>query len=357
MRKIQQYILKGKEIFIGLEDSKRTWKLCARSGGVVVHETSMPARYEMLHNYFENKFPECRITVMYEAGFRGFGLHDCLTDDGWNCIVTPPHTVVQEKCQRKKNDRIDCRRLAKNLENKDYKSCYVPDKQHREDRQVSRTYGQIQRDIVRVCNRIRRTLEFHGIDDQFPPGSWRPSHYRKLFGQLDHLGLSASLHFALKMMFTELTTLWQLRKEILKQLRLLAKSERYKENVAILKSAPGIGPLTAIRLALEWGDVSRFNRKEDFSSFTGLIPSDYSTGEQERLGHITKQGNRDVRSWLVECSWVSIRKDPVLLEKYQAVCRSSGSKKKAIVAVAHKLAIRLRALLLTRQMYELGVVE
>jgi len=67
-----------------------------------------------------------------------------------------------------------------------------------------------------------------------------------------------------------------------------------------LKSAPGIGMLTAIRLTLEWGDVSRFGRKEDFASFLGMVPSDYSSGEQERHGHITEQGNRSVRGWLVE---------------------------------------------------------
>ena len=58
-----------KEIFIGLEDSKRSWKLCVRSDKVIVHETSMPAKYENLRNYFRNKFPDCEITVMYEAGF------------------------------------------------------------------------------------------------------------------------------------------------------------------------------------------------------------------------------------------------------------------------------------------------
>jgi len=79
---------------------------------------------------------------------------------GWDCVVTPPHTVTEEKCQRKKNDRTDCRRLAKNLENGDYHSCFVPDKELREDRQISRTYEQVQADIRRVCNRIRRTLEF-----------------------------------------------------------------------------------------------------------------------------------------------------------------------------------------------------
>ena len=120
---------------------------------MVVHETSMPARYEMLRNYLNNKFPECQVLVMYEAGFGGFDLHDQLEADGWECVVTPPHTVTQEKCQRKKNDRTDCRRLAKNLENGDYRRCSVPDKELREDRQISRTCGQVQADITRVCNR------------------------------------------------------------------------------------------------------------------------------------------------------------------------------------------------------------
>ena len=116
MKERRNYILRNEKVFVGLEDSKKTWSLCVRSGGVIVHETSMPAQYAVLRNYFNNKFPKCQIEVMYEAGFRGFELHDQLEADGWQCVVTPPHTVTEEKCQRKKNDRTDCRRLAKNLE-------------------------------------------------------------------------------------------------------------------------------------------------------------------------------------------------------------------------------------------------
>lgn len=357
MRKQIQGILRNEKVFVGLEDSKKTWVICVRSGGVVVHETSMPAEYEVLRNYFHNKFPECQVQVMYEAGFRGFELHDQLETDGWGCVVTPPHTVTEEKCQRKKNDRTDCRRLAKNLENGDYHSCFVPDKEQREDRQISRTYGQVQADIKRVCNRIRRMLEFHGLEKGLPAGRWSTAMYARVKLHLGELEISDSLRFSFEVMLRELEHLRQLRKELLKQLRRLAQSDRYKESVELLQSAPGIGMLTAIRLAMEWGDVSRFGRKEEFASFLGLIPSDYSSGEQERQGHITKQGNRGVRSWLVECSWIAIRKDPALLEKFRRVFKSCGSKKKAIVAVARKLAIRLRRILLSREPYVLGVVE
>jgi len=358
VKKQREHILGNEGVFVGLEDSKKTWKLCVRSGGMVVHETSMPARYEVLRNYLNNKFPECQIIVMYEAGFSGFNLYDQLEADGWECVVTPPHTVTQEKVQRKKNDRTDCRRLAKNLENRDYSRCFVPDKELREDRQISRTCGQVQADITRVCNRIRRMLEFHGLDKDLPAGPWGSgSAYTRLKQRLGETEMSDSLRFSFDVMFKELGQVRQLKKELLQQLRKLARSDRYRESVRLLMSAPGIGKLTAIRLVLEWGDVSRFGRKEEFASFLGLVPSDYSSGEEEHRGHITKQGNRRVRSWLVECSWVAIRYDPVLLEKFRRVLRNCGSKKKAIVAVARKLALRLRRLLLSKELYIVGVVE
>ena len=57
---------------------------------------------------------------------RGSELHDQLAGDGWQCVVTPPHLVVQEKCNAQKNDRNDSRRLAKNNEIGDYRECHVP---------------------------------------------------------------------------------------------------------------------------------------------------------------------------------------------------------------------------------------
>lgn len=357
MKERIDYILREAKVFVGLEDSKKTWSLCVRSGGMIVHETSMPAKYEVLRNYFKNRFPECQIEVIYEAGFRGFGLYDHLVADGWKCVVTPPHTVTEEKVQRKKNDRTDCRRLAKNLENGDCGRCFVPDTGLREDRQISRVCGQVQADIVRVCNRIRRMLEFQGLDEGLAAGRWRSkSSYAQLRQHLMGLEISDSLRFSLEVMFTELENLQELKEEVVRQLKKLARSERYKASVKLLMSAPGIGVLTAIRLALEWGDLSRFQRKEAFASFLGLVPSEYSSGEQEHRGHITRQGNRSVRRWLTESSWVAIRHDPALLDKFRRVLSHCGSKKKAIVAVARKLALRLRRVLLSGEQYAIGVV-
>lgn len=355
MEKIRDYILKGKEIFVGLEDSKKSWKVCVRSGRTVVNETSMPAQYDNLKGYFQNKFPDCKIRVLYEAGFRGFTLRDKLAGDGWIGVVTPAHLVTQEKCSSQKNDRIDARRLSKNNENGDYRECHVPDRQRREDRQISRIDSQLQQDIVRVCNRIRRMMEYHGLEEHFPGGNWSAVKYREAEETIKGLEMSQSLRFAFEMYFKELNFLREMQKEVRQQLTRLAKSERYAKPIELLKSAPGTGQLTSIRLALEWGDVGRFERKEAFGKYLGLIPSEYSSGEKEHKGHITKQGNRQVRRWLIESAWTAIKHDPILLEKYQTVSSHTGSGKKAIVAVARKLSMRLRAVLIKGKPYQVGL--
>lgn len=356
MKIIQEHILKGKEIFVGLEDSKKTWKICARCDRMIVHEASMPASYDILRTYLQRHFPGCKTHLMYEAGFSGFGLHDQLTKDGVECIVTPAHTVTEEKSNKVKTDKIDAKRLAKNLENRDYKACFVPTQKEREDRQISRTLGQIQRKMTSTKNQIRRSLEFHGLDHFFKSGSWSEKVYRGLGTKLLELSLSVPLQITLNILLTLLGELRVHKLTLLKQLRALSQSDEYKKPATLLKSVPRVGMMTAIRLVLEWGEIKRFASQKHFASFLGLTPGEYSSGEMVHRGHITGQGNKWTRGWLIEAAWFAVKKDPALLEKFKAVWSHSGSKKKAIVATARKLALRMRALLLSGESYQLGVV-
>lgn len=353
MRKMQEFIVKGNKIFIGLEDSKRTWKLCVRCDRMNVHETSMPAKYGVLQTYLLNRYPDCEIELMYEAGFQGFWLHDLLEADGYTCIVTPANKVTLAKDDRVKTDKRDARRLAQNLENGDYVSCHVPDRERREDRQISRTLIQIQKDITATKNRIRRFLDYYGLNDGLKTGTWHDKDYMNLAS----IELSRPLKVSLDMSLRLLNEQLEIKKELLKELRALCEKERYKAGVSTKKSCPGIGWLTAIRLTLEWGNMARFQTGKHIASYTGLTSREYSTGDTVRRGRITGQSSEYVRSWLIECAWRAVRKDPVLLDKYRAVYRNSGSKKKAIVAAARKLAVRLWALETTKQLYCIGIIE
>jgi len=353
MKKMQEYIIKGNRIFVGLEDSKKTWKVCVRCNRMIVHETGMPAEYEVLQGYLMNHYPECTITLMYEAGFHGFWLHDLLEEDGIECIVTPANKVTCAKDDRVKTDKRDARRLAQNLENGDYVSCQVPDRERREDRQISRTLSQVQKDITLEKNRIRRFLEYHGLDRGLPSGAWKDRDYLTL----RNMSLNPSLRVSLNAYLRILTELLAVKKDLLRELRALCDKERYKVGVHAKKSCPGIGWLTAIRLTLEWGEMRRFPTGKHIASFAGLTSREYSSGETVHRGRITGQSSEYVRSWLIECTWRAIRKDPVLLAKFNAVWQNSGSKKKGIVAAARKLAVRLWAIETSGQSYCIGVVE
>jgi transposase len=352
-RKMQQYIVKGKEVFIGLEIAKRTWKVCARCEGMEVHSTSMPAGYATLRSFFSNRFPACSITVLYEAGFSGFTLRDQLVADGIACDVIPPHLVTEPKVNRVKTDSRDARRLAKILETRDYRACDVPDAERRADRQVVRTLMAIQKEIVATRNRIIKTLDFHGIAHSLPTGAWGKKH----LSLLRSLVADSPIVLPQEVLIDLLEHLWTAREKLRSALRALTKKERYREAHKLICTIPGIGWFTAIRLILELGEnLSRFTRANSIASFVGLTCAEYSTGDTVRRGRITGQGSRHIRSWLIESAWVSIRKDPALLEKFRRVWRNSGSKKKAIVAVARMLITRLRTCVITQQPYVIGVV-
>ena len=354
MRKMQDYIVQSKEVFIGLEDSKKSWKVAVQCEKQLIHQTSMPVDYYALIGYLRNKYPKCIIKLMYEAGFHGFWLHDLLMKDGIECVVVPPHTVTDEKVKRVKTDKIDARRLAYNLEKGDYKSCYVPDKERREDRQLSRTLEDVQGDIVRTRNRIWKMLDFHGIDpkiDSEKPGKNDIRNLRKI-------AMENPLLEALTVYIDLLEVYWQKQKVLRDALRALTKKAKYQKTYDIIRSAPGIGWFTAIRLVLEWGeDMKRFANSRKIAGFIGLAGGEYSTGDTVKRGSLTGLGHRRSRSWLVECAWASIRKDPVILDKYKRVLSNTGSKKKAIVAVARKMAGRLWYCVQNNQPYVVGLVS
>jgi transposase len=354
--RIQNSVVEGKEIFVGLEDSKSTWKIAVRSERMLIHQASMDAKYPALAGYLRNKFPDCLIHLMYEAGFKGFNLYDRLTEDGIDCIVIPPHMVTEPKTNKVKTDKRDARRLALVLESHDYDTpCHVPDKERREDRQISRSLVALQKDIIRTRNRIRKALDFHGIEVSFTEKNvWG----RKEFFSLRQLPMSEPLKISLSVLLTILEELWKQQTILRSYLRSLCKKERYRKSFEIARSLPGIGWFTAIRLILELGeDLSYFGSGKKIASFLGLTSSEYSTGETEHKGRITGMGSGFVRSVLVENSWVAIRKDQALLSKFSRVWRSSGNKKKAIVAVARVLIVRLRACIVTGEPYRIGVVR
>jgi len=108
----------------------------------------------------------------------------------------------------------------------------------------------------------------------------------------------------------------------------------------LLMTQPGVGPITSLAFVLTIGDVSRFEHSNRVASYLGLIPREHSSGGKQRLGAITKQGNRFLRQLLVEAAQSVTRLDEGFRKEYQARCHHKP-KGVAKVAAARKLAVRL----------------
>lgn len=118
----------------------------------------------------------------------------------------------------------------------------------------------------------------------------------------------------------------------------------------LLMTQPGVGPNTALAYVLTIGDVSRFPRGKQVASYLGLIPREETSGGRQKLGAITKQGNRLLRSLLVEAAQVAVRHDPQMRREYLHRCHHKP-KAVAKVAAARKLAVRLYWMLRTQTAY------
>jgi len=115
-------------------------------------------------------------------------------------------------------------------------------------------------------------------------------------------------------------------------------------------SQPGVGPVTALAFVVTIGEVSRFERSKQVSSYLGLIPSEHSSGNKRRLGSISKQGNVLLRTLLVESAQSAVRCDPEFRKEYQHRCHHKP-KGIAKVAAARKLAVRLYWMLKSSKPY------
>jgi transposase len=129
------------------------------------------------------------------------------------------------------------------------------------------------------------------------------------------------------------------------------KAEALRDKMALLlQSQPGVGPVTSLAYVLTMGDVSRFPRGKQVASYLGLIPREHSSGGRQKLGAITKQGNRMLRMLLVEAAQTTVRLDPGFRKQYLHRCHQKP-KAVAKVAAARKLAVRLYWMLRTQTGY------
>lgn len=348
MRRLKEKMVGKEDLFVGIDLHKQRWHVTIRTLDIEVFSANIPGDWGSLRRILD-RYPGHRLQAVYEAGYFGFRLHDQLMESGMECLVTPPSLVPQEYGNRVKTDRRDSRKLAHLLAKGMLKRVWVPSEEERYHRQVIRRRRQLVRDRVRTQSRIKAELRFYGIHLEEPRGRWTQIYFANL----------RRLDFGNRWMqesFNRLLEQYEfLSMQIDKQtqlLRELSETDQYRERLEILQSIPGIGIISAMELLLELQDVSRFRRAEQLAAYVGLTPSQYSSADKVRMGRITGIGKNTLRAILVEASWKLITKDQVMREKYERIKIRSGGKR-AIVAIARTLLLRMRRMLLDGRAYAL----
>jgi transposase len=137
------------------------------------------------------------------------------------------------------------------------------------------------------------------------------------------------------------TVLAPLNEEIADADRRLAALAQRDPIVALLATAPGIGPVTASAVVATVDDITRFHSAHQLEAYFGLVPSEQSSGEKRRIGRITKAGNSRVRWLLVEAAWRILRSrspDTAALRAWTLTIAQRRGKRIAVVALARRLA-------------------
>lgn len=249
---------------------------------------------------------------------------------------------VRASCVRhQKTDKRDAQHLLTLLVEGRFPRIWTPSKEERDQRQLL-----IHRHrLVTMRSRVKNELQHLALDQglQKKAQLWTQVG-RDLLSQLPLKPWASRRRQDLASLLAVLS------EQIALLDRAVSEAAQGNRNARLLMTQPGIGPVTALAFVLALGDVSRFPRGKQVASYLGLIPREDSSGGQQRLGSISKQGNKLVRTLLVEASRSAVRHDPEFRQQYLDRCHHRP-KAVATVAAARKLAIRLYWMLRTNTPY------
>lgn len=239
------------------------------------------------------------VRVAYEAGPTGYGLARELEKRGVDCVVAAPSKIPRASGDRVKTDRRDAEHLARLLMAGKLHPVRVPGDEEEALRDLVRAREAIRVDLMRCRHRVSKLLLRHDV--RFGDGAaWTQRHGDWLATvTLEWPAAQATLLDARG----AIDALTHRRDSLEREITAMLPMSPWAAQIGRLRCLRGIDTLTAVGLCSEIGDFERFARAEQLMSYVGLVPSETSTGQQRRLGAITKTGSGHARRLLVEAAW------------------------------------------------------
>lgn len=336
---------------IGLDVHLLTSSICILDeNGKVVKEMKIPGRWPRLFNQLAKiNHP---FAICYEASC-GYGhLYDRLAQIAKRVVVAHPGHLRLIFRSKRKNDRVDAKKLATLLLLDQVPVIHVPAIEVRDWRSLIEFRNRLVGKRTRAKNGIRALLRGHGIAMPVGKRLWT----QKGLGWLERLQLPTSVTTLQRdLLLDELQALDAKVKRVEKELNAIGQTDR---GVILLRTIPGVGPRTAEAVRAYIDHPARFTRNKKIGSYFGLVPSQDQSADRNRMGHITKQGPATVRRLLVEAAWQSIRRSEHVRAHFERIMDGDRERKKiALVATAHYLLRVMHSMLLSGESWRWGPEE
>jgi transposase len=311
---------------VALELSSSSWKIAFQDGKhakpalVTVSAEQSAARLSEVEREIgkmRKKWQigtKARTVVLYEAGQDGFWIQRALSDHGIKTLICDPSSIpMPRKHRRAKTDRLDAIKLVSCLrgwlrgEIDRMHVIKIPTDRDEAQRHLSRDRGELIKERGQHRDRIRKLLRTIGcwtklkgdVGQQLQQDLYRCYDGAKLPAELKERLLRESERLA----FTE----QQLNALELERARRLPK--RTQDRITCLQRLKAVGEVGATRLVLEllW---RQFNNGKQVGACLGLVPQPFDSGQSRVDQGISKQGNRRVRSLMIEMAWFWLRYQP-----------------------------------------------
>ena len=279
--------------------------------------------------------------VALEVTGSAFEVHDILVPHARQVVVANP-VAMRRLGGGRHTDRQDAARLARMLALGTLPGVWVPPGPVREVRRLLRVHERLGSYRRALLNQARAVLRRQGILLPKGPGGLK----RLTEAMMEQL--PAAEQVILAGVLSAARALQEQEQGILAQ---IAARVAHEPAVHLLMTIPGVGILTAATLWAKLGDPQRFPGPKQVGRYAGLDPSVDQSGERDRRGRISRNGDRLLRRTSVEAAWVVARHDSGPLGAYYRRKAKQLGAKRALVAMARRLVVVAWRMLITGEVY------
>ena len=290
--------------FLGLDVHAETIAVAvAEPNGELRSLGTIANREDSIRKFIKKLGSPEQLRACYEAGPTGFVLYWQLTQLGVDCVVVAPTLVPKKPGDRVKTDRRDALKLARSHRSGDLTAVWVPDEDSEALRDLVRQREAAKQDQLRARHRLTKFLLRTGQRPPLGLKAWTERYMRWLEQvRFTQPAQEVTLRDCLNEVEHMSARVKRLEEAILEVVKLAPQS--MQEVIRGLQALRGVAHISAVTIAAELGNISsRFQSARKLMGYSGVFPSEDSSGNRIRRGGITKTGNAHLRRIVVESAW------------------------------------------------------